>query len=113
MQNLIKSPARVSFIRELYYARMGVPIPNLLPVTKKEIRSDVKEAVATTRDDSEIVDEEIRGVTPELVFDSVRVVGESESAILLDRKERAKLRAEVEAFRQQSQTNAILTDMLN
>lgn len=96
---LIKSPARVATIREMYYARAGVPVPSLLPVTKREINQTAKEVAAVTNDDNDITDEEIRGVESALKFESVRIANEIESDILLRRSEKAQLMRDVDAYR--------------
>lgn len=96
---LVKSPLRTSLIREMYYARLGINVlPGLIPVPKREIR-EVTKAVAITNDDNRIIDEEIDGVKSELSFDSVGSQGESESEILLTRKEKAQIARDVDALR--------------
>lgn len=100
MENtLTRSPARKSLLIELWRQRVGVPITETLPVTKKEIREEVRAKVRTTKDDYNIMDEESVGIASQLVMDALRPEVERESDILLSQREKATLARERDMYR--------------
>lgn len=84
---------RLELIKARFTARFGLPVPGILPVSKMEIRSTVKETVsrvAESMNDSTATGDEIE-VGSSLCFESAITAGERESDYLLTLAERREL----------------------
>jgi hypothetical protein len=85
---------RLELIKARFTARFGLPVPGILPVSKMEIRSTVKETVsrvAESMNDSTAAGDENETNGSALSFDSATAHRERESDYLLTLAERREL----------------------
>ncbi len=93
---------RLALIRSRANVILGLAmVSGLMSVSRAEIREDAANVTRTTKDDCDIIDEEIAGFAPSIPEEKASVTVLRESEILLTEKEKRQVRRDVDAVRWQ------------